>query len=79
MTNILDPCAKVSRLEIQQREKLARPDKVLLVFLLVKIKTKLGITVILNLLIADMLTGRTGERVVVERKSRAESSGERAQ
>ena len=68
MTNILDPCAKVSRLEIQQREKLARPEKVLLVFLLVKIKTKLGITVILNLLIADMLTGRMGERVVVERK-----------
>ena len=57
MTNILDPCAKVNRLEIQQREKLARPDKVLLVFLLVKIKTNLGITVILNLLIADMLTG----------------------
>ena len=56
-TNILDPCAKVSRLEIQQRERLARPEKVLLVFLLVKIKTKLGITVILYLLIADMLTG----------------------
>ena len=67
-TNILDPCAKVSRLEIQQRERLARPEKVLLVFLLVKIKTKLGITVILYLLIANMLTGRTGERVVVERK-----------
>ena len=53
---------KVSRLEIQQRERLARPEKVLLVllvFLLVKIKTKLGITVILYLLIADMLTGRT--------------------
>ena len=48
---------KVSRLEIQQRERLARPEKVLLVFILVKIKTKLGITVILNLLIADMLTG----------------------
>ena len=57
---------KVSRLEIQQRERLARPEKVLLVlpvllvllvFLLVKIKTKLGITVILYLLIADMLTG----------------------
>ena len=56
-TNILDPCAKVSRLEIQQREKLARPEKVLIVFLLVKIKTKLGITVILYLLIANMLTG----------------------
>ena len=54
-TNILDPCAKVSRLEIQQRERLARPEKVLLVFLLVKIKTKLGIT--LYLLIANMLTG----------------------
>ena len=38
---------KVSRLEVQQRERLARPEKVLLVFLLVKIKTKLGITVIL--------------------------------
>ena len=51
---------KVSRLEVQQRERLARPEKVLLVllvFLLVKIKTKLGITVILYLLIADMLTG----------------------
>ena len=48
---------KVSRLEIQQRERLARPEKVLLVFILVKIKTKLGITVILYLLIADMLTG----------------------
>ena len=48
---------KVSRLEIQQRERLAIPEKVLLVFLLVKIKTKLGITVILYLLIADMLTG----------------------
>ena len=58
MTNILDPCAKVSRLEIQQRERLARPEKVLLVFLLVKIKTKLGITVILNLLL-DRLNGRT--------------------
>ena len=56
-TNILDPCAKVSRLEVQQRERLAKPEKVLLVFLLVKIKTKLGITVILYLLIADMLTG----------------------
>ena len=56
-TNILDPCAKVSRLEVQQRERLARPEKVLLVFLLVKIKTKLGITVILYLLIANMLTG----------------------
>ena len=54
MTNMLDPCAKVSRLEIQQRERLAKPEKV---FLLVKIKTKLGITVILYLLIADMLTG----------------------
>ena len=50
---------KVSRLEVQQRERLARPEKVLLVFILVKIKTKLGITVILYLLIADMLTGRT--------------------
>ena len=59
MTNILDPCAKVSRLEIQQRERLARPEKVLLVFLLVKIKAKLGITAFLYLLIADMLTGRT--------------------
>ena len=51
---------KVSRLEVQQRERLARPEKVLLVllvFILVKIKTKLGITVILYLLIADMLTG----------------------
>ena len=47
----------MSRLEVQQRERLARPEKVLLVFLLVKIKTKLGITVILYLLIADMLTG----------------------
>ena len=56
-TNILDPCAKVSRLEVQQRERLAKPEKVLLVFLLVKIKTKLDITVILYLLIADMLTG----------------------
>ena len=67
-TNVLDPCAKVSRLEIQQRERLARPEKVLLVFLLVKIKKKLGTTAIPYLLIADMLTGRTGERVVVERK-----------
>ena len=58
MTNILDPCAKVSRLEIQQREKLARPEKVLIVFLLVKIKTKLGITIILYLLL-DRPNGRT--------------------
>ena len=50
---------KVSRLEIQQRERLARPEKVLLVFLLVKIKAKLGITAFLYLLNADMLTGRT--------------------
>ena len=57
-TNILDPCAKVSRLEIQQREKLARPEKVLIVFLLVKIKTKLGITIILYLLL-DRPNGRT--------------------
>ena len=56
-TNILDPCAKVSRLEIQQRERLARPEKVLLVFLHVKVKTKLGIAAILYLLIVDMLTG----------------------
>ena len=48
---------KVSRLEIQQRERLARPEKVLFIFLHVKIITKLGITVILYLLIADMLTG----------------------
>ena len=56
-TNILDPCAKVSRLEVQQRERLAKPEKVLLVFLLVKIKTKFVITVIPYLLIANMLTG----------------------
>ena len=48
---------KVSRLEVQQRERLARPEKVLLVFLLAKIKAKLGITAFLYLLIADMLTG----------------------
>ena len=50
---------KVSRLEIQQRERLARPEKVLLVFLLVKIKTKLGITAILYRGYVDRLNGRT--------------------